>query len=88
MKCKREFYRGIEIDHNVNTEFGSKYLSLVNTGITLHNNRNPHVHTSSLHSAHEIIDAYHDLNMYGYTKHQRNIKNKAMCLMNLKVLSK
>lgn len=84
--CKRSYYKGVEINHNIG-DFGSPYYSVINNKIVLNKNRNPHVHVSNLHMAKQVIDAFINIERFGVTNHGKNIRNKALSLMNLRVLN-
>lgn len=86
----KTYYKGIEIDRNINAQFGSTYFSIVNTKVKFKDKngitRNPHTHSSSPEAAKHIIDCYYQLLRFGFSnKYRRGVRDKALRLLNYKI---
>lgn len=80
-------YRGITITHNTDSKFGTDYWTAANNHICI-NGKNPHVHSCSRKALEVIVDAYSLFRATGQCgKYQRSIKNKALRLANIYILS-
>ncbi len=82
-------YRGFVITKNINPQFGTPYISVLNPRLKNINGKLIHTHCSNINTAKRIIDCLKKMKNGGvYWKYTKNIRNKAMRLGGSDILTR
>lgn len=80
-------YKGLIIYQNKGSRFNATYFSVCNPRKYNKKGKMLHCHCMTENSARKVADCFDMLNRYGFAPYSMNIRNKALMLINEKVVT-